>query len=489
MSSSPARRPAPSLNDFEAEWTRRAEQSLRIYVKRGWPVIEPATDYLHNWHIDAICDYLEAVTRGELLRVLINMPPRYMKSIAVSVMWPTWEWIRQPHTRWLFSSYSASLSTKHSVDRRNVIQSPWYQERWADRFALAGDQNVKTEFQNDHRGVMVATSVGGSATGKGGDRVVVDDPHNPEEAQSDLQRQAGVRFFKQTLSTRLNDKRKGAIVVVMQRLHEEDVSAVCKEQGYAHLNLPAEAEERQVISLPSGRELIREKGELLWPAREGPAELDAMKVALGSYGYAGQYQQRPAPAEGGILKRAWWKFYTVLPDEAFDEVVQSWDMTFKDTDGTDYVSGQVWGRIGADKYLLDRVHRRMDLPATIKAVRELTEAWPWARRKLVEDKANGPAVIASLRHEIPGLVAVEPAGSKVARAYAASPEIEAGNVYLPDPTIAPWIEEFLAECTAFPNGAHDDDVDSMTQAVLAMESIVARTRRRVTVPLRGVSHG
>ncbi len=411
------------------------------------------------------------MTNGEITRLLINIPPRYMKSIAVSVMWPTWEWIRRPQTRWLFSSYSSSLSTDHSLARRMVIQSPWYQEHWGERYQLAGDQNLKTQFANTARGVMIATSVGGSATGKGGDRVVVDDPHNPEEAQSDLQREAGVRFFKQTLSTRLNDKRKGAIVVIMQRLHEEDVSAVCIEQGYTHLCLPAEAPTRQVITTPAGRVYEREPGGLLWPEREGPTEIAAAKVALGSYGYAGQYQQEPAPAEGGILKRAWWRYYRQAPS-AFDEVILSWDMAFKDEEAArggkppDFVVGQVWGRVAADKYLLDQVRDRMDFTATCAALKAQVVKWPRARAKLVEDKANGPAVIAALRKTVPGLIPVEPQGSKTARAYAVSPDIEAGNVYLPED--APWVGDFVEECAKFPNGANDDQVDAMTQALIRL---------------------
>jgi predicted phage terminase large subunit-like protein len=444
---------------------RSAEESLSEYIRQGWPVIEPATRYLHNWHIDAIAEHLEAVTDGQILRLLINMPPRYMKSIAVSVMWPTWEWLKYPDSRWLFVSYSGTLSTKHSLDRRTVIQSEWYQRRWAGIYQLTSDQNVKTEYQNSERGVMVATSVGGSVTGKGGRRIVVDDPHNPTEAQSDVQREAALTFFDQTLSTRLDDKKTGAIVVVMQRLHEADLSAHCMELGYTHLCLPAEAEKRTVITMPvSGREIVREKGDLLWPEREGPNELALVKRALGSYGYAGQYEQSPSPAEGGILKRAWWQYYKA-PPARFDEVIQSWDMAFKDLKTSDYVVGQVWGRVGADKYLLDQVRDRLDFPATITAVESLTAKWPNARLKLVEDKANGPAVIAVLHKSIPGLVAVEPEGGKVARVNAVSPDIEAGNVHLPHPSIAPWIHDFVERCAAFPNVAYDDEIDTMSQAL------------------------
>lgn len=284
---------------------RDCQSSLSAFVRAAWPVLEPGTPYLHNWHIDLISEHLEAVTRGEITRLLINMPPRYGKSNLVSVLWPVWEWIDHPETRWMFASYSGSLSSKHSLDRRAVIQSDWYQERWGDRFHLAGDQNVKMEFMNDRRGVMVATSVNGPATGKGGNRLILDDPHDPRRAESDVQRQAAVTFFDRTLGNRLNDKKKGAIVVVMQRLHQEDISARCLELGYTHVKIPAEALGRTVVYFPSGREIVREDGELLWPDREGPAEIAAAKTSMGSYAFAGQYEQEPVPAGGGLFKREW----------------------------------------------------------------------------------------------------------------------------------------------------------------------------------------
>jgi len=451
---------------LEEEAKYQAEQSLSAYIKQAWDVIEPGTEYLHNWHIDAISEHLEAVSAGQIKRLLINIPPRYMKSISVSVCWPTWEWIRKPETRWIFASYSSSLSTKHSVDRRTIIQSDWYQKNWGNRFFLVSDQNVKTEYLNDKRGVMVSTSVGGTATGKGGNRIVVDDPHNPQEAQSDTQRESGVTFFNQTLTTRLDNKKKDAIVVVMQRLHEKDLSGYLLAQGgWEHLCLPAEADKRTIISMPiSGKEIIREPDDLLWPEREDVKEIEQVKKDLGSYGYAGQYQQRPSPAEGGIFKRHWWQYYRHMP-ERFDEIIQSWDCTFKDTKGSDYVVGQIWGRIGALFYLLDQVRAKLNFPATLQAVKNLTAKWPNAFLKLIEDKANGPAVISTLTTQIPGLVPVNPEGGKEVRAHAVSSAAEAGNVFLPDPSIAPWINDFVEECAAFPNGANDDQVDGMTQAL------------------------
>ena len=329
----------------EALLTRQAEGSLPAFMGQAWPVLEPETQFLPNWHIDLICEYLEAVTAGEITRLVINLPPRYMKSLLVSVLWPIWEWLRAPQTRWLFASYSDSLSTKHSLDRRMVLQSPWYRDRWGDRFQLTSDQNEKTEYRNDRRGVMTATSVGGSATGKGGNRIVVDDPHNPVQAESDRQRQQALDFFLMTLSTRLDDKRKGAIVVIMQRLHTRDLTSVCLDHGYTSLILPAEAEDPTTVTFPrSGRTIIRGVGDLLWPEREGQEDLARQKVALGSYAYAGQYQQRPSPRGGGLFKRSWWKYYDELPRD-MQEHAQSW--IWPSRAGASTTSSSAWSQPGA----------------------------------------------------------------------------------------------------------------------------------------------
>jgi predicted phage terminase large subunit-like protein len=450
----------------------RAERSLRAYVEQAWPILEPNTPFVPNWHIDLLVESIEAVTAGEIKTLLINVPPRSMKSLLVSVLWPTWEWIRRPGGRWIFASYADALATKHSVDRRTVLQSTWFQSRWGDQVQLAADQNVKGEFQNTKRGVMIATSTGGSITGKGGDRIIVDDLHNPQQAESDAQRDTALTYFRQTLSTRLDDKKTGAIVVVMQRLHERDLSAFCQDLGFTHICLPAEAETRTEIVFPrSGRIQVRETGDLLWPAREGHPELKTAKQMLGSAAYAGQYQQRPAPAGGVIFQPEWFQYYDELPP--LSRLTQSWDMAFKDKATSDYVVGLVAGRRGADVYLIDRVKGQWSFSETCRQVEKVTLKYPNATRKLIEDTANGPAIISALAHQIPGMVAVQPEGGKLTRAQAVSPLVEAGNVYLPNPrphgTLIrerAWVEDFVHQLIVFPHGAHDDDVDAFTQLLV-----------------------
>ena len=258
---------------------------------------------------------------------------------------------------------------------------------------------------------------------------------------------------------------------------------------WEHLCLPAEYEgprRATSIGFSDPRTII---GELLWKERYGTPEIEDLKRRLGSYAAAGQLQQRPSPLGGGILKRHWWRYFqpqganlppvvVSLPDGTLmsipainapsyvDEQIQSWDCSFKDLDTSDYVVGQAWARSGSIYLLGHQIRARMDCPATIKAIRELSQKWPGTLAKLIEDKANGSAVIQMLQHEIPGILPVNPEGGKVARAMAVSPLIEAGNVYLPHPLYAPWVNDFIEECAAFPNGAHDDQVDAMTQALL-----------------------
>jgi len=469
------------------------------FVRQAWPIVEPATPFVLGWHIDAIIEHLEAVSRGQIRNLLINVPPRHMKSLLVSVFWPAWEWILFPERRWLYSSYAAQLSIRDSVKCRRLIESPWYQKHFGNIFALTSDQNTKGRFDNNRSGYRLSTSVGGAATGEGGDRIVCDDPHNVQEAESDAIRKATVDWWDVVISTRVNDPKTTAKVVVMQRCHQQDLSGHLLEQGgWEHLCLPAEYEggSRCVTSI-GWSDPRTAHGELLWPERFGPQEIENLKLSLGSYAAAGQLQQRPSPAGGGLIKRHWFKYWqprganlpavpVTLPDGTVtaitavelpyrvDEQIQSWDCAFKDLETSDYVVGQTWARLGSAFILADQVRARMDCPTTVRAIRALSVKWPGMLAKLIEDKANGSAVIQMLARELPGLLPVNPSGGKIARAAAVSPLIEAGNVYLPHPDYVPWVRDFIEECAAFPYGAHDDQVDAMTQALLRWHLVPAQ---------------
>jgi predicted phage terminase large subunit-like protein len=422
-----------------------------------------------------------------------------MKSLLVSVFWPAWEWITWPERRWLYSSYGAQLAIRDSIKCRRLIESAWYQARWADRFALTSDQNTKGRFDNNRSGYRLSTSVGGAATGEGGDRIVCDDPHNVQEAESDAVRKATLDWWDVVMSTRVNDPKTAAKVVVMQRCHQQDLSGHLIEQGgWEHLCLPAEFEGAGCATSIGWSDPRTEHGELLWPDRFGTREIADLKISLGSYAAAGQLQQRPSPSGGGLFRRHWFRYWQPrgadlppvvvrLPDGTprsiiaiempwrVEEQIQSWDCAFKDKESSDYVVGQAWGRVGSIYFLGDQIRGRMDFPSTLNAVRELSKRFPGTLAKLIEDKANGSAVIQMLYREIPGILPVNPEGGKIARAAAVSPLIEAGNVYLPHPLYAPWVDDFIEECAAFPNGAHDDQVDAMTQALLRWNMVPDQT--------------
>lgn len=445
----------------------KAEKSLFHYFKCAWTTLEPSTSFLSNWHQGLISEYLTACRLRQISRLIINIPPRYTKSILVSVCLPTWVWITSPSDRFLAASYSQSLSTKHSVDRRRLLQSPWYQQAWADRFELMGDQNVKTEFENSKRGHMVATSIKGTATGKGGNWILIDDPMDTSQAESEAERTAANEAFDAKFTTRLDDKKSGVIIIIMQRLHSLDLTGhvLAKGENWEHLKIPAiEDEGRKVYSFPiSGRSVVRTEGDVLHPEREDKDQIENQKRSMGSYAFAGQYQQRPAPRGGGILKEANWRFYTTLPLNP-DEWLTSWDCSFKEKAASDFVAGTVWARYGVKKYLVDMVHRRMGFADTEKAIIATKLKYPKIRRVLVEDAANGTPIIETLKRKITGVTAVLAMRSKTERVATMEADHENGNYYLPDPVANPWVRVLIDECSAFPNSAHDDIVDSVSQA-------------------------
>lgn len=492
--------PEPEDVQMSAEAAEMAV-SLSSFVRHAWRVLEPGTHYLHNWHIDLIAEYLELFYVRKLRRVIFNVPPRFMKSSLVTIMGPVWDWIYRPTDRFMFASYAQELAYKHSVDRRTLIRSPWFQEHYGHIFSLARDQDEKREFSNSRRGHMIATSMLGQATGKGGDFIVVDDPQNPEKARSDTLRERINSAFDSTFMQRLDDPKTGGIAIVMQRLHSRDLTGHVIEKElelgdgdgdrWVQVRIPAEAPVRTTVTFPKSRTVIvREPGDILWDERMGARELTQKKTDLGALMYAGQYGQEPTDEQGGIFPRTHWRFWkpagSDLPQvrietgggtshsvdavdlPTLEERIQSWDMAFKDKKDSDYVVGGVLGRERGRYFLLDRVRDRMSFTATVKEFRRFSELHPSATLKLVEDKANGTAVMDTLRDEVVGIVGVEPQGGKEARAWAVQPVIESGNVYLPHPVIAPWVWDFIEECAAFPNGSHDDQVDMLTQGLLRL---------------------
>ena len=386
-------------------------QHLSSFVQKTFATVDPGAKYLHNWHIDLMAEYLEGCTHRDITRLIINIPPRYMKSIAVSVAWPAWVLGHDPSSKFLCASYSEKLSLKHSVDCRLVLQSPWYRQLFP-QVALTGDQNEKSKFVTTLRGHRIATSAGGTATGEGGDFLIVDDPHNPKQAQSTVERENALTWFDQTFYSRLNDKQRGVIVVIMQRLHDNDLTGhLLAQGGWEHLKIPAIAEQKTVIDF--GRvQRMRASGDLLHPEREGSAELAKTQVALGSYGFAGQYQQNPVPAEGGMIKAQWFQRYQRAPHN-FTRIVQSWDTAYKPKQVNDPSVCTTWGEHGNGYYLLDVWCQHADYPTLKAEVLRLYQQWqPCA--VLIEDKASGQSLIQDLYagSRLP-VIAIAPEGDKL----------------------------------------------------------------------------
>jgi predicted phage terminase large subunit-like protein len=482
------------LRKRRRELTEACTRSFRRFIQEAWPVVEPSKAYLPNWHIDAIADHLQAVTEGQIKNLLVNIPPGHAKSLLVSVLWPAWVWVRDPQWRSLFASYAVTLAIRDSVRCRSLIDSEWYQQTFNPDWGFSADQNQKAYYQNTVTGFRYSLGVGGSGTGWRGNLVAVDDPLNAKDQYSDAAIHECVFWWDQVMSSRLNDLATGNKVIIMQRLSERDLSGhVLEVGGYEHLCLPTEFEPNRRAATSIGFQDPRtEEGELLFPALFSKEVIGDVKRTLGNQGFAGQHQQRPAPAEGAMMKRHWWNFWKPksvdlpnvsvrLPDSSYHSVTpidlpeglsltQSWDMTFKSTSDSDFVVGQIWGNRGANYFLIDQVRGRWDFPETVRQFRKLTEKHPRATTKLVEDKANGSAVISTLKHDISGIIAVNPEGGKQARAAAISPLIEAGNVYLPHPVVAPWVQDLIEETASFPHASHDDMVDSLTQALIRLST-------------------
>lgn len=444
----------------------KAERTLPAFIEQAWAVIEPGTPYVDNWHIHLIGEYMQAINQGQIKRLIINIPPRNMKSIEATVCYPAWTWIKSPEKRFIKVSYADTLSRKHNILTRDIITSPWYQENWGDVFSLKDDVNRQNEFKNSAQGFMFSTSIGGTLTGEGGDVIIIDDPQDPKQANSIAERETVISFFQNKLQTRLNDPENGVIILIMQRLHEKDLTGhiLSERLGYEHLKLPAIAPERTVITFPiSKRQVVREEDDILNPARFSRKVLDELKRTMGSMQFAGQFQQSPVPDEGIIFKREWLnKTFRELPAGA--TIIQSWDLPFKNSEASAKCAGIVMARKGAELFILDCVNDKMSFVDSVTAIKDLTKKHPKARGKVVEDKANGPAIIDFLKKDVPGMIPFNPRGSKEDRALSVAPYFEAGNVYFLEG--APWAGDLREDLRKFPNGTYKDTVDATVQAIL-----------------------
>ena len=438
---------------------------LRAFVHKVFASLTPGQSYVRSWHIDAIVYQLERVRRGQIKRLIINMPPRSLKSITTSVAFPAFLLGHDPTKKVICVSYSGDLAKKHSNDFRAVLESPWYQSIFPET-RVGIYKNTETEIELTKRGFRLATSVGGTLTGRGGDIIIIDDPLKPDDAHSESRRTAGNQWYSNTLFSRLDDKRTGAIVVVMQRVHMDDLTGYLLGQSdeWTVLNLSAIAFADETIPIGLNRTHSRKAGEAL-SEREPLETLEAMKLEIGGDAFSAQYQQTPVPPGGMMVKREWIKRYSELPPRSeWLFVLQSWDTASKGGPDNDWSVGTTWiFARGKRWYLIDVVRFRGDYP-TLKA-RIIEAAKKWKPRKiLVEDKGTGTSLVQELKRQIAGIVAVEPDGDKVARMAVASAKIEAGQVFFPEQ--ARWLPDLEAELFAFPGSRHDDQCDSISQALM-----------------------
>jgi predicted phage terminase large subunit-like protein len=455
-----------TLDHVERELCRR---SLAQFIRRAWPHII-SDQYQHNWHIDAVSEHLEAVARGDITRLLINIPPGTSKSTVVGVMFPAWLWgpYGQPGHRYIGAAHEQGLAVRDNRLMRNLVTSDWYQRLWP--LAMTGDQNEKLYFENEKRGFRQACAVA-SMTGRRGHTIAWDDPLSPEKAHSPPARETAIRVLSETVPTRLNDPAKSAIIVVMQRLHERDPSGhiIAGDLGYEHLCIPMEFEPARRCTTSIGwTDPRKSDGELLDPVRFPPDVIARDKRAMGEYAWAGQMQQRPSPLGGGIFKDEWWQYWAAQPSIQWRTIYA--DTAQKTKEQNDYSVMQCWGksRLG-QAVLLDQIRGKWEAPELLTQARAFwtkhnhVQGQGTLRALRVEDKASGTGLIQTLKREGVPVLGIQRNVDKIVRAYDAAPLVQSGNVLLPRD--APWLSDFLAEASSFPNGAHDDQLDPMMDAI------------------------
>lgn len=480
--------PDDDLAAFDTEWVKR--KGFAEFVRRAWHKVEQ-TPLVWNWHMGAMCEHLEAVTRGEIDQLVMNVPPGHSKSLLANVLWPAWEWTQQPGQRYICATFDSDLAVRDARKMRSLVTSDWYRSRWQG-VEIPNDRTASlavTTFSNTAGGFRNSVTVRGAVTGKHAHKHIIDDPIDPTgaAATSGLELDFVLDWHGQTMSTRFVDPKRQVTVLIMQRIHHRDLAGKLIDSGATVLCLPMRYERNHPLRY--SRDPRTTEGEILNKARHTEATVSKLEKDLGPSQTAAQLQQRPSPAGGGIIKREWLRnYWTVLPQGGTWS--QSWDCSFKGKSDSDYVCGQVWYHHGPNHYLVDQVLSRMGFNDTLRAIQNMSSRYPRAIRKLVEDKANGPAIIETLRGILPGITEVDPTpnGGKEARARACEPLFAAGNVFLPHPTRAEyddgrrgaeWVRGGVRDdaveaaqgsyewfMVTFPNADHDDCVDATTQYLI-----------------------
>lgn len=503
--------------DIDADdWLRRldradCEDSLYTFLEYAWRWIDPSP-FVPGWPMEAICEHLQAVVDGDIRKLVINIPPRMGKSTICSVAFPAWVWAQRydsptsgPSVPLLHASYALSLAIRDSVKCRRLIESPWYRSLWGERFKLTGDQNTKGRFQNDKRGERLITAVDARVTGEGGNIIVVDDPNAANEVLSEATIEATTEWWDGTMSTRLNDIKHGAFVVIQQRLGEQDLTGHILETdtGWTHLCLPMKYEsDRSFVTSIGWEDPRKEEGELLWPDRFDETQVADLSKRLGPWKAAGQLQQRPEPKGGGIIKREWWINWEEPAYPLMDFVVASLDTAFTIKQENDFSALTVWGVFSGDTVaqtskqvlreggrftpdetrsysqqharvmLMNAWQERLELHDLVKKVADTCKAMK-VDRLLIEDKAAGHSVAQELRrlfgYENFTVLLINPgAFDKMARLYSVQHLFAEGMVYAPDKQ---WADMVMTQCGTFPKARHDDLVDTVSMALRHMRDL------------------
>jgi len=479
------------------------EESLYMFLRNAWKWVDPSP-FVEGWPIEAVAEHLQAVCDGEIRRLIINIPPRCSKSTITSVAFPAWVWAQShnsptsgPGTQFLHASYAQQLSLRDSVKCRRLIESPWYQRLWGKRFQLVGDQNTKTRFDNNRSGSRLSTSVGSALTGEGGNIIVVDDPNAAQEAFSEATIESTIEWWDTALSTRLNDPRNGAYVIIQQRLSEEDLSGhiLSKDSGeWTHLMLPMRYEvDRASIIYPNKigwSDPRTDDGSLLWPERFGEEEVKVLERQLGPWASAGQLQQRPEPKGGGIIKREWWQLWDHEAYPPMDMIIATLDTAYTTKTSNDYSALSVWGVFSGDVIaqnaktervytqnhprvmLMNAWQERLELHELVDKVSETMKQMK-CDKLLIENKAAGHSVAQEIRrlygHELFSVQLVDPKSQdKLSRLYSVQHLFAEGLIFAPDRS---WSDALIAQVSQFPKGKHDDLVDTVSMALRHLRDI------------------
>jgi predicted phage terminase large subunit-like protein len=437
------------------------------FVQAAFPIVSGGEALMTNWHIEAMAYALSRVMRGEIKRLIINVPPRSLKSITASVAFPAFVLGHDPTQRILCVSYAEALARKHAGDTRALMRSALYQRLFPGT-RISQRKDTELEFMTTKGGFRLATSVGGALTGRGAGLAILDDPMKPQDAYSQLSREAIKQWYGHTFLSRLDNKAEDAIVVVMQRLHMDDfVGHLFEQEGWEVLKLPAIAQSYETTLIAPDYYYVRLEGDELHPQREPLAVLEELKREMGSADFSAQYLQEPVPPSGNMINWSWFQVYETPPEwMPGDSVIVSIDTAMTTGELADYSAAVVLHIRGDTAYLLDVVCQRLEYPDLRRKVIELNRRWSRAPARyclLIEDKGSGTSLIQDLRREHVHAIAIKPEGEKVLRMHRHTARIEAGSVFVP--CQAPWLDRFRTELLAFPAGRHDDQVDALSQAL------------------------